>query len=189
MKYSYRNGKSRKAKASAANQNGAASNNGSESMKQLGQQQPETAPRRKRVVDPMALLDSLVLRKFKALPSDLQNTGTKVACINAVLASHKEKCGDPARFYGWILGQAALVKRTFDFMTVCEQKGLKGFEQNVAEHLVIEGKAVCNNIRMNGLASYEGNIGMFRDKLVPDAYRFEQPTVESSNEEKDVADE
>ena len=188
MSYYFRKGKSRKAKASAMNQNGAASNNGNESMKQFGQQQPETAPRRKRVVDPMALLDSLVLRKFKTLPSDLQNTETKVACINAVLASHKEKCGDPARFYGWILGQAALVKRTFDFMTVCEQKGLKGFEQNVAEHLVIEGKAVCNNIRMNGLASYEGNLGMFRDKLVPDAYRFEQPMAESGNE-KDSADE
>lgn len=187
MSYYFRKGKSRKAKASAENKNGAASTNGNESAKQFNQQ-PEAKPHRKRIVDPMALLDSLVLRKFKTLPSDLQNTETKVACINAVLASHKEKCGDPARFYGWILGQAALVKRTFDFMTVCEQKGLKGFEQNVAEHLVIEGKAVCNNIRMNGLASYEGNLGMFRDKLVPDAYRFEQPTAESGNE-KDSADE
>ena len=173
MKRKYRNGQSFKAKTTSSNE---AANRSMETKTD------EKKTSRKRKVDPMVQLNSQIIKKFRSLPSDLQNTSTKVSCINSVLASNKEKCGDPSQFYGWILNQAELVMRTFDFKDVCKNKDLEGHEQAVAEHLVLEGKAECNNIRMNGLATYQGNIKRFREKLVPDQYRFDQP----SNDKNDL---
>ena len=149
-----------------------------------GEAQPVAAEqptrRSRRNTDLMQQLNSSVMRKFKNLPADLQNTATKVSCINTVLAAHKEKCGDPARYYSWLLSRAAEIKRTFDFAEVCEKAGLKADEhQAVSEHLVLEGKSICNQIRLNGLATYDGNIRMFRERLVPVEYRYDTPTAEA----------
>ena len=130
---------------------------------------------RKRRVDPMLALCVLIMSMFKRLPVDLQKTETKVSCINAVLAKHREKCGDSARFYSWLLARAEEIRRTYDFKPVCESKGLtsEDEQQAVAEHLVLEGKATCTNIRLNGLATYDGDIRMFRNRLVPKCYHYE----------------
>ena len=145
-------------------------------------EQPTRKSRRN--TDPIQLLNAQVMRKFKNLPADLQSTATKVSCINTVLAAHKEKCGDPARYYGWLLSRAAEITRTFDFAEVCKKAGLKADEhQAVSEHLVLEGKSVCNQIRLNGLATYDGNIRMFRDRLVPEQYWFNKPAEQAEAEE------
>ena len=171
------------------NQTAASANSVNGAATQAASAEVKTSSRRRKN-DPMQAINTMVLRKFKNLPSDMQTCETKRSCINAVLASHKEKCGDAARYYGWILYQASLVKRTFDFKSGCEQKGLTSEEeqQAVAEHLVIDGKAVCNNIRLNGLASFTGNIRMYRERLVPVEYRFDAP-VDGDGKKEEGADE
>ena len=140
---------------------------------------------RKRHIDQMQKLGTLSTRMFRRLPADLQNTETKVSCINAVLAKHREILGDSARFYSWLLARAEEVKRTFDFKPVCESKGLssENEQQAVAEHLVLEGKALCNSIRLNGLATYDGNIRMFRKRLVPEQYHYEAEQAKDGGNE------
>lgn len=173
------NGKARKASASQKVQKGAVNTHSNEGA------EDQAAKKKQRDTDRMQLENAQILRKFKTLPADLQTTESKVSCINSVLASHKDKCGDPARYYGWLLNRAAEVKRTFDFKKVCESKGLTSDDeqQAVAEHLVLEGKAVCNRIRLNGLATYDGNIAMFRKKLVPQMYHYEaEQAKEGGNE-------
>ena len=178
MKRIFKNGRSINDRTASRSRRGNWNNDVNQNNQQNADDKKST---RKRNVDPMVQLNSQILKKFYSLPSDVQCTPTKVSCINSVLARNKDKCGDPARYYGWVLEQAGFVKRTFDFMDVCKKNGLEGCEQAVAEHLVLEGKSVCNNIRMNGLATYSGNLKMFREKLVPDHYRFEKPEEASVN--------
>ena len=140
---------------------------------------------RKRHIDQMLALCVLIMSMFKRLPADLQTTETKVSCINAVLAKHREKCGDSARFFSWLLARAEEIKRTYDYKSVCESKGLttEAEQQAVAEHLVLEGKATCTSIRLNGLATYDGDIRMFRHRLVPAQYHFEADQAKEGGNE------
>lgn len=160
-----------------------------EAQNQL-QEVVKVAKKRTYTADPNQLACSAGMRKFAALPAELQDTKTKLACIICVLVARKI---DNGRFWSWVNDQTTLLRRTFDFDDVCKEHGKDA--QHVAEHLVMEGKKVCNSIRLDGLSTYKGDINLFGDPLIPEEYRklfsktFEAPVVEEAPVEEEVAGE
>lgn len=124
--------------------------------------------------DPMLNVITQGRKKYNALPEDLKSPATMASCLAASVKFHEAEVGGEAAFYAWMQQQAALVKRTFDFTGVCKQKGLNGAEDAIAENLVFAGKAVCNRVRLEGLAAYDGDIAMLCGRLVPEQYRFDR---------------
>lgn len=111
-------------------------------------------------------LATMMKRKFQKLPAPLQNTENKRICIEDVLAGHPKLCPDPMRFRVWLAEEAhMLAERAWDFKDTCKKAKIDDAEA-VAQHLVLEGKRVCNDILISGLAAYGGNIRMFTEKLV-----------------------
>lgn len=137
--------------------------------------------------DPMQNVNTQGRKKYNALPEDLKSPATKATCLAASAKSHEAEVGGEAAFYAWMQQQAALVKRTFDFTEYCKQKGLTGAEDAIAENLVFAGKAVCNRVRLEGLAAYDGDIATLCNRLVPEQYRFDRTaSVNGSNNTKTV---
>lgn len=119
-----------------------------------------------RKLAPEWLLATMIKRKFQKLPAPLQNTNNKRVCMEDVLAGHPKHCPDPMRFRVWLAEEAhMLADRAWDFKDTCQAAKIQDAEA-VAQHLVLEGKRVCNDILINGLAAYGGNIRMFTEKLV-----------------------
>lgn len=143
-----------------------------------------TTTKHRRNIDDNQTVCRLMRSMFDRLPRELQKLETKQSCIAAVVDRHNDKVGDLGDFYGWLLKRAEEIRRTYDFKDVCESKGLSSDEeqQAVSEHLVLEPKAVINKIRMEGLVTYQGNIKMFRDRLVPEAYRYDKNVKEGGDE-------
>lgn len=155
-----------------------------------GEAQQIAAPapsRRHHIVDFFQTIAKLARNMFDRLPRALQNLETKRSCITATVDRHNDKIGDLGDFYGWLLKRAEEIRRTYDFKKVCEASGLMTDEEQQAasEHLVLEPKSVTNKIRMEGLVTYQGNLGMFRERLVPVEYRYEAKAAKV--EAKDVA--
>lgn len=176
-----RNGKSRKAKtAKYAKKNGAASTHSNEGVNQKAtekkQEQPkEETPEEKIVrkayeLAPEWKISQSARKKFMNLPSSLQNSTGKEACIKESLSSHKEWIPDPTRYWIWLIDETNKLTRVWDFKETCEKSGLD--PQTVAQHLILEGKMVCNAIRMEGLEAYGSNIRMFVDPLFVDEFNF-----------------
>ena len=139
-------------------------------IKTNGSKSNSDKPKRVYKVDPNFSAARASMVKFRALPLNLQTTENKWACVLSVLGARHLDIG---RFSVWVLDNAQLLLHTYDFETVC--KNYQREPQAVAENLVLEGKKVCNDIRLNGLASYNGNIRLFEKRLIPDQYRFNKP--------------
>lgn len=124
----------------------------------------EDKPKRVYKIENEQRLTTMINRKFQNLPAGLQNTENKKMCVDMVLASHPQLCPDPLRFWLWLNDRAKeMVDRTWDFQATCNRLGVDA--EAVAQHLILEGKRTCNSIRLNGLASYGGNIRMFGTKI------------------------
>ncbi len=109
-------------------------------------------------------------RKFLNLPSILQNGAGKEACVKEALASHKELIPDPTRYWIWLVDETRKLTRVWDFVETCEEAGVDPV--TVAQHLILEGKMVCNAVRMEGLAAYGSNIRMFVEPLFHDEFKL-----------------
>ncbi len=140
------------------------------------------ASKRKYRIDPNQSASAAGMRKFASLPADLQDTKTKLACILCVLVARKMDVG---RYWSWVYEQTILLRRTFDFDTTCKVQGKN--PQYVAEHLVLQGKKACTNIRLNGLATYNGDIKLFGDPLIPEESRKLFITVANKPTEADTS--
>ena len=82
----------------------------------------------------------------------------------------KDLIPDPTRYWIWMIDETRKLTRVWDFKETCEEAGLD--PQTVAQHLVLEGKMVCNAIRMDGLAAYGSNIRMFVEPLFHDEFQL-----------------
>lgn len=109
-------------------------------------------------------------RKFMALPSVLQNGAGKEACVKESLASHKDLIPDPTRYWIWMVDETRKLIRVWDFEESCAKAGVNPL--TVAQHLILEGKMVCNAIRLEGLAAYGSNIRMFVEPLFKDEFHI-----------------
>ena len=109
-------------------------------------------------------------RRFLNLPSAFQTSKGKEACIKEALSAHKEWIPDPTRYWIWLIDETEKLTRVWDFEDTCKEAGVKPL--TVAQHLILEGKMVCNAIRMEGLKAYGSNIRMFVDPLFEDEFNF-----------------
>lgn len=155
----------------------AVNSNSNEGANNTAAEQPTRKSRRN--TDDNQMVCKLARNMFDRLPRELQKLETKQSCIAAVVDRHNERVGDLGDFYGWLLKRAEEIRRTYDFKKVCEASGLMTDEEQQAasEHLVLEPKSVINKIRMEGLVTYQGNLGMFRERLVPEEYRYDKKVV------------
>ena len=177
-----KNGKARKASVttqSQVNNNSNAQINASETnVTQPAVVQEVIAPdendkkliKRAYELDPEWKISVIAKRKFMSLPTALQNGAGKEACVKQALASHKEIIPDPERYWIWLIDETEKLTRVWDFAEVCKKYGRTPL--TVAQHLIIEGKMVCNSIRMDGLASYGSKIAMFIEPLFVDEFKL-----------------
>lgn len=169
------NGKSRKAKAATKNQNNVAANN-NQTNTQAEQQQvqmPEETSEEKIVRKAYELpaewkICQIAKKRFLNLPAAFQNGAGKEACIYEALASHKDIVPDQERFWIWLVDETNKLTRVWDFEETCVAAGRE--PRTVAQHLILEGKMVCNAIRLEGLAAYGSKIRMFVEPLFEDKF-------------------
>lgn len=189
---------SRKAVKAAENANSKKNVNtqkGTEKHQQT-HQETEVTPeekilRRAYEIAPEWKISNIAKRRFMNLPSAFQNSAGKEACIKEALASHKELIPDPTRYWIWLIDETNKLTRVWDFDDTCKTAGLDA--RTVAQHLIFEGKSVCNAIRLEGLAAYGSNIRMFVDPLFEDEFNLFSGKVPSKAASavvtKEVADE
>lgn len=183
MKKTYTNfGKSRKAKAtvkttkvavnahSNEGANKAAAENSQQTTQEIEITPEEKIVRRAYEIAPEWKISIIAKRKFMGLPSAFQNSVGKEACIKEALAAHKELIPDPTRYWIWLIDETKKLTRVWDFEETCEAYGLN--PMTVAQHLILEGKQVCNAIRLEGLEAYGSNVRMFVDPLFKDEFRI-----------------
>ena len=180
MRYnSKRNGKSRKAKAASRNQNSntVSNNKGANQKERVNKKEEQTEEtaeekivRKAYELPPEWKISQSAKRRFLSLPSSLQTSKGKEACIKEALASHKEWVPDPTRYWIWLIDETYKLTRVWDFKETCMEAGVDPL--TVAQHLILEGKMVCNAIRMEGLKAYGSNIRMFVDPLFMDEFNF-----------------
>ena len=100
-------------------------------------------------------------RMFNNLPSALQNTETKRMCLHEAA---NRTYGDPKRVNYDIKNEARRLTNLVDFGEYCKKNGLD--KDNVAEHVVFEGKTV---VMEYGVESVLGTkIQMFAEPLIED---------------------
>lgn len=192
-------GNSRKAKGANKNQNAVnANSNNSANQKavekdQQNIQETEVTPEEKIVrrayeIAPEWKISNIAKRKFMGLPSAFQNSAGKEACIKEALLSHKDLIPDSTRYWIWLIDETNKLTRVWDFEETCARYGLN--PMIVAQHLILEGKQVCNAIRLEGLAAYGSSVRMFVDPLFEDEFRiFSGEVPVKADPEKKDADE
>lgn len=140
--------------------------------------------RRAYEIAPEWKISNIAKRKFMSLPTTFQSSAGKEACIKEALSGHKELIPDPTRYWIWLIDETNKLTRVWDFDDTCKTAGLDA--RTVAQHLILEGKAVCNAIRLEGLAAYGSNIRMFVDPLFEDEFELFSGKVPSKAASADV---
>lgn len=103
-------------------------------------------------------------RMFNNLPSALQNTETKRMCLHEAAS---QTYGDPKRVNYDIKNEARRLTNLVDFGEYCKENGLD--RDNVADHVVFEGKTVVRRVMEYGVESVLGTkIQMFAEPLIED---------------------
>ena len=103
-------------------------------------------------------------RMFNNLPSALQNIETKRMCLHEAA---NRTYGDPKRVNYDIKNEARRLTNLVDFGEYCKKNGLD--KDNVAEHVVFEGKTVVRRVMEYGVESVLGTkIQMFAEPLTED---------------------
>lgn len=85
-------------------------------------------------------------RQFKRYSKKFQNTEAKIACIEDNIDRYYD---DSLRFWANLKDEAKDLLDSIKFNDTCKELGLK--PENVAQHIIFEGKAVKNRVLRNGL--------------------------------------
>ena len=100
-------------------------------------------------------------RMFNNLPSALQNIETKRMCLHEAA---NRTYGDPKRVNYDIKNEARRLTNLVDFGEYCKENDLD--KNNVAEHVVFEGKTIVRRVMEYGVESVLGTkIQMFAEPL------------------------
>lgn len=113
-------------------------------------------------------------RMFNNLPSALQNTETKRMCLHEAA---NRTYGDPKRVNYDIKNEARRLTNLVDFGEFCEENGLD--KDNVAEHVVFEGKTTVRRVMEYGVESALGTkIQMFAEPLIENKSKADGQSTE-----------
>lgn len=115
-------------------------------------------------------ISQIAKKRFLNLPTDFQNRKGKEVCIKEALKSHRDLIPDTTRYWIWLIDETEKLTRVWDFADTCKNANLD--PKTVAQHLILEGKMVCNAIRMEGLAAYGSKIRMFDEPLFTDEFEI-----------------
>lgn len=129
-----------------------------------GQQDKNDNKSRRSPSAPVWVALTAARRMFNNLPSALQNTETKRMCLHEAAS---RTYGDPKRVNYDIKNEARRLTNLVDFGEYCEENGLD--RDNVADHVVFEGKTVVRRVMEYGVESVLGTkIQMFAEPLIED---------------------
>jgi|LSQX01.1.fsa_nt_gb hypothetical protein len=128
-------------------------------------------------IDPRWKVCGAARRRFNRLPTSLQNTDNKKIIIKETLAENSAICPDSGDFWAWYHDQTGYLKRTWDFEKTCDELGLDA--QAVAEHLVLEGKQFCKDVRLEGLNRLGNVIRQYGEPLFDDEFNLYNKKVEN----------
>lgn len=115
-------------------------------------------------------ISQIAKKRFLNLPTYFQNSKGKEICVKEALESHRDLIPDTTRYWIWLIDETEKLTRVWDFETTCTEANLDS--KTVAQHLILEGKMVCNAIRMEGLKAYGSKIRMFKVPLFVDEFEF-----------------
>ena len=109
-----------------------------------------------------------------------QNTETKRKCIESNISKYY---ADPLRFWLDFKNETKALLNTIPFNEACRELGL--VPENVAEHIVFEGKKLRNNIRDNSLDIIGEQVMKFNAPLFMDTEELysKQTTAGSDNQQ------
>lgn len=122
----------------------------------------KTKAPKKRGSSPFSLVLKGARAQFKKQVE--HNTETKRKCIEENI---KKFYADPLRFWLDFKNETKVLLDSISFHNACSNLGL--VPENVAEHIVFEGKKVRNNVIENGLNVLGERVMMFNAPLYVDA--------------------
>lgn len=136
------------------------------SREAAGSVSPQTTSvlKRNNNIAPERRIITSAMRRYKALPLQLQSNETKILCLMQAIETHPKLVQNVEMFWLWLVGQTKLLKRVWDFTSTCEKYGVN--PTFVAQHMVLEGQMACNLVRMNGLEAYGDRIKAFQEPLI-----------------------
>ena len=108
----------------------------------------EAASKKKpvRTIPPVYRVMMAANRQFKRYSKKFQNTEAKIACIEDNIDRYYD---DSLRFWANLKDEAKDLLDSIKFNNTCNGLGLK--PENVAQHIIFEGKGVKNRVLWNGL--------------------------------------
>lgn len=96
-----------------------------------------------------------------------KDSETKVACMEAALAANPQKYSDKLRFELDFRAERDRLTDSKRFCLACEALGLDS--DNVADHIVFEGKALLEKVLKEGIQVVGENVYMFNAPLWSDS--------------------
>lgn len=139
-----------------------------------GQQDKNDNKSRRSPSAPIWVALTAARRMFNNLPSALQNTETKRMCLHEAAS---RIYGDPKRVNYDIKNEARRLTNLVDFGEYCEESGLD--KDNVAEHVVFEGKTTVRRVMEYGVESALGTkIQMFAEPLIENKSKADGQSTE-----------
>lgn len=119
----------------------------------------------------------LILRKSRQLFKwQLKKDGqSKIDCIKAALAANPSVYSDALRFELDFRAERDCLTDSKRFCIACENLGQ--VPQNVADHVVFEGKSVVNKVLKEGLQVLGENVRMFNESLWADSQKLYKKEV------------
>lgn len=139
-----------------------------------GQQDKNDNKSRRSPSAPIWVALTAARRMFNNLPSALQNTETKRMCLHEAAS---RIYGDPKRVNYDIKNEARRLTNLVDFGEYCEENGLD--KDNVAEHVVFEGKTTVRRVMEYGVESALGTkIQMFAEPLIENKSKADGQSTE-----------
>lgn len=146
------------------------SSNQSVDNQMTNQTEEQRLIRRAYELSPEWRISQIAKKRFLNLPTEFQSSKGKEVCIKETLKSHRDLIPDSTRYWIWLIDETEKLTRVWDFEDVCKEAELD--PMIVAQHLILEGKMVCNAIRMEGLRAYGSKVRMFVDPLFADEFSF-----------------
>ena len=116
-------------------------------------------------------------RQFKRHSKRFQNTEAKIACIEDNIERYYD---DSLRFWANLKDEAKDLLDSIKFNETCKSLGLK--PENVAQHIIFEGKTVKNNVLRNGLDEMGEFIKAFDAPLFEDKEHILEDRVSQKDE-------
>ena len=147
-------------------------------------QSNEKRKTRKGKVPPVYQIVRSAMAQFKRQIT--QDTECKKKCLVAAVTRMSHLYPDALRFWADFRVERDKLLDSHRFCKECKSRSLK--PENVADHVVCEGKAIVNKVLLNGILPLGERVQMYKDPLWEDTFSL-YATPNFANETKEDSDE